>query len=229
MKKIYLLAAMMLLSFSSLKALDPYTPPEFDPAEWFSVGEGTYCPGVFDCLGNEYPYDLPAKIWESRTTPDVFWVEVDGDAMEPFEPEKYEGDTWFDAPKPFIVYANNPEKVYTSPIWAQHQAIFCFYQQVPEIMGMLGSSDYYGTFKDNIITFPAKSYKWLTNPVAQPTSNNNGNLGLVIPDRTGVDAIEANENTPSEYYNLQGMKVASPERGNLYIVKNGKNSKKVVF
>ena len=42
---------------------------------------------------------------------------------------------------------------------------------------------------------------------------------------TGVDGIEADENAPVEYYNLQGVRVASPEKG-LYIVKQGNKVEK---
>ena len=229
MKKLYLLAAIMLLSIKSSLALEPYNPPEFNPEEWTYLGVGEYTPGVFDWLGNEYPYELPAKMWENKETPNVYWVEVDGSAMEPFEPEFFEGDTWFEAPHPFIVYANDAEKVYTSPIWAIHPAIFCVYHQVPDIMGVLGSAENYGTKDGDYITFPASCYKMLTVPTGSPTTNTRGTFSVTLPDPAGVEAIESNETAPSEYFNIQGMKVTSPEHGNIYIVKNGKNSKKVVF
>lgn len=42
---------------------------------------------------------------------------------------------------------------------------------------------------------------------------------------SGVAGIEADENAPVEYYNLQGVRVASPEKG-LYIVKQGNKVEK---
>ena len=229
MKKFYCLAAAMLLCVASVKALDPYNPPEFNPEEWTLMGTGVYYPGVFDYLGNEYPYDLPAKFFESNSEENVFWIEVDGSQMKPFEPEKYEGDTWFDAPAPFIAYCQDPEKVYVSPIWAQHPAIFCFYHNVPDIMGMLGSEANYGKRNGNIVRFPAECFKWLTNPLGQPASNLEGTSGFEIPDPSGIETVEVNANVEAEYYNIQGVKIANPERGNLYIVKTGKKSKKVIF
>lgn len=45
---------------------------------------------------------------------------------------------------------------------------------------------------------------------------------------TGVEGIEADENTPAVYYNLQGVEVANPQNG-LYIVKQGnKVSKQLI-
>lgn len=43
---------------------------------------------------------------------------------------------------------------------------------------------------------------------------------------TGVDAIDTDTNAPKEYYNLQGVSVANPEKG-LYIVRQGNKVSKV--
>ena len=45
---------------------------------------------------------------------------------------------------------------------------------------------------------------------------------------SGVAGIEADENAPVEYYNLQGVRVANPEKG-LYIVKQGNKVEKRVI
>lgn len=44
----------------------------------------------------------------------------------------------------------------------------------------------------------------------------------------GVGSISA-ENGPEEYFNLQGIRVAQPERGNIYIVRNGSKVSKRLF
>ncbi len=50
----------------------------------------------------------------------------------------------------------------------------------------------------------------------------------LMPDDSSVATIEADENAPVEYYNLQGIRVANPENG-LYIVKQGnKISKRII-
>lgn len=44
-----------------------------------------------------------------------------------------------------------------------------------------------------------------------------------------VNAVEFDENAPKEYFNLQGVRIAEPEAGNLYIVKQGnKVAKQIV-
>lgn len=46
--------------------------------------------------------------------------------------------------------------------------------------------------------------------------------------KAGVAGVEADENAPEVYYNLQGVRVAQPEKG-LYIVVKDNKSKKVLF
>ena len=50
---------------------------------------------------------------------------------------------------------------------------------------------------------------------------------FTIDDPTAIEEIEA-ENAPVEYYNLQGMKVANPEKG-IFIKKQGNKATKVVL
>ena len=45
---------------------------------------------------------------------------------------------------------------------------------------------------------------------------------------TGVAGIEADDNAPVEYFNLQGVRVANPASGNLYIVRQGSKVSKVI-
>ncbi len=53
-------------------------------------------------------------------------------------------------------------------------------------------------------------------------------ITTTTPISTGIAGIEADENAPVEYYNLQGIRVAEPENG-LYIVRQGnKVSKKFI-
>jgi hypothetical protein len=54
------------------------------------------------------------------------------------------------------------------------------------------------------------------------------NVKVYAQEGSGVAGIEAEENAPVEYYNLQGIRVANPENG-LYIVKQGnKVTKRVI-
>lgn len=55
------------------------------------------------------------------------------------------------------------------------------------------------------------------------------NITLTHTAAAGVDSIDSdfNEELPTEYYNLQGMKIANPSAGQIYIVKQGNVAKKV--
>lgn len=48
------------------------------------------------------------------------------------------------------------------------------------------------------------------------------------PIYTGVEDV-TEEAAPAEYYNLQGLRVATPEAGNIYIVRRGATTTKVLF
>lgn len=52
------------------------------------------------------------------------------------------------------------------------------------------------------------------------------NSTLLVTTDTGVEIINT-DNTPAEYYNFQGVRVANPENG-MYIVKRGNKVSKVI-
>ena len=47
-------------------------------------------------------------------------------------------------------------------------------------------------------------------------------------ESAAVEGIEADENAPVEYYNLQGVRVAEPANG-IFIVKKGNKATKQIF
>lgn len=51
------------------------------------------------------------------------------------------------------------------------------------------------------------------------------NCTVILTDATGIENIETEENTPAEYYNLQGVKVANPSNGVFIKVQGSKASK----
>ena len=51
----------------------------------------------------------------------------------------------------------------------------------------------------------------------------------VTEGNAGVDSIGIELNAPVEYYNLQGVKVNNPEKGGVYVVKQGNKTSKVVI
>ena len=67
---------------------------------------------------------------------------------------------------------------------------------------------------------------------ALPKSDNSftttANATLIADETTGVEGVAVDANAPVEYYNLQGVKVATPENG-LFIKKQGAKVSKVVL
>ena len=98
----------------------------------------------------------------------------------------------------------------------------------------------FSTQKDNdnrYFTIPANEC-FMTNLGTEPNGMAVGYNGLKMTRithnektsiSTGVEAIEiADENTPVEYFNLQGIKVLEPENG-IYIMRQGNKVKKIVI
>ncbi|MCF0181208.1 MAG: hypothetical protein HUK11_02975 [Muribaculaceae bacterium] len=188
MKKLLFILAVLFAAFQA-KAFEPYEPPQFNPEEWNYLGIGIYSGGIFDYFNTDYMDDLPAKIWENKATPNTYWVEPDGTNKKPFDLP--EGSEWFYTVSPFIIYAQNPDKVITSPIYALHPQLFCVYQRVPDILGILeGSEKYYGKMKDGFIDFPAESYVIMNNLLGNPKTNLTGNFAVTLPG----DAIPGDVN-----------------------------------
>lgn len=122
-----------------------------------------------------------------------------------------------------------------------------------------GDSEFYGAWPGQIVIdqreINGKTYKVF--PLDTNTGNytlifNNWNNGKQTPDYSiianrdhyfeitesevkevdpfsGIDDVNADFNADIEYYNLQGMKVAEPRRGQIYIARQGSKAAKVLF
>ncbi len=53
-------------------------------------------------------------------------------------------------------------------------------------------------------------------------------LSYLGTEATGVAGVAADENAPVEYYNLQGIRVANPEKG-IFIKRQGNKATKVAL
>ncbi|MCH5225372.1 MAG: chitobiase/beta-hexosaminidase C-terminal domain-containing protein [Muribaculaceae bacterium] len=68
--------------------------------------------------------------------------------------------------------------------------------------------------------------------IAKTATKNNPQISTMTVYYTGSSAINGfgvEEIAPVEFYNLQGLRVANPVKGQLYIVRQGKQAKKVIF
>jgi len=229
MKNLKLMAAAagLLLAGAASHAAVPYTPPEFVESEWTEYGMGSYEPGVFDYFSGEYPDNIPCKMYKNVDDENEIWVEPV--ISEELQAELDAQENGLPPAGPFILHIDNPEKVWTTPIWVIHPMIFCFYHAVPEVMGLQGNEVNYAKLEGLKIKFPASCFILTTLPTGTPTSNIAGTFAVNLPDPSGVTEIETEQSTGAIYYDMFGMKVETPQSGKIYIVKTGNKTKKIIF
>lgn len=91
---------------------------------------------------------------------------------------------------------------------------------------------YYGvaTYKDGTITLPNNALFTSETRSEHNALYRNAFEGKLVLTSAGVDGIEADgTEAPAEYYNLQGIRVANPQAGQLLIRRQGKKATKVVI
>lgn len=225
--KVAVAATALLLASAGSQAVVPYTPPEFVESEWTEIGMGSYEPGVFDYFGGEYTGNIPCKMYKNVSDENEIWVEPV--VSEELQAELDAQETGLPPAGPFILHIGDPKKVWTTPIWTLHPMIFCFYQLVPEIMGIQGSEIYYATKEGLKISFPANCFIITTMPTGTPTSNIAGTFAVNLPDPSGVTEIETEESSETVFYDMYGMKEKTPQPGKVYIMKSGNKTKKIIF
>ena len=64
--------------------------------------------------------------------------------------------------------------------------------------------------------------------ISATAASNSANIRLTIDGTTDIEGVDADENAPIEYYNLQGVKVENPEKG-IYIKRQGTTVTKVML
>lgn len=69
----------------------------------------------------------------------------------------------------------------------------------------------------------------VTYTLKQQTIDGENHAEFIRSTSTDIDGVSAAENVPAEYYNLQGIKVANPEAGQIYIVRRGATTTKEIF
>lgn len=109
----------------------------------------------------------------------------------------------------------------------------------------------YTTFKDGIVTLSyiedfnettGKPYNWYDANFGYQGDPNGGQIWadgngqpvnmsarIVFPGADAVETIGAEENATAEYFNLQGVRVSNPEKGQILIVRRGGSTGKIVF
>ncbi len=118
-----------------------------------------------------------------------------------------------------------------------------------EVVQMLGDEVAYTTFKDGVVSLTSYidpeegeiydacfgtqiniygGYGWT--PEDETTEAPSMEARIVFPGNAAIANVAAdNISAPVEYFNLQGIRVAAPEAGQLLIRRQGTESKKIVF
>ena len=67
-------------------------------------------------------------------------------------------------------------------------------------------------------------FSWINNGCY----NANGYIKTIIPENSGIENIFPEDNSPIEYYNMQGIRITKPQKG-IYIKKQGHKISKIFF
>ena len=67
-------------------------------------------------------------------------------------------------------------------------------------------------------------FSWINNGCY----NANGYIKTIMPEDSGIENIFPDDNSPIEYYNMQGIRVTKPQKG-LYLKKQGSKITKILF
>lgn len=190
-----------------IRLVDPYgkgTPYEgFN----FSIAEGEIILyiGNPDCVGIESCYNLYI-----------------GDDQETGEPVYAEAGVYSGLMSTDVAYYPSNKEGY-----------YMFYEGFsPSEIIESGELESTSTLKDGTITIHNAVYGISFDVVAQYTdflSENDLGTPTMILDLAGVNSLDAEDvNAPVKYYNLQGIQIANPEKGQLVIKKQGSKTVKYI-
>lgn len=90
--------------------------------------------------------------------------------------------------------------------------------------------------KQNVLRHLSNKIRWLKGQFGDytagtyPEPERDTTPAAPLPSYAGVeDILYEPSDAPAEYYNLQGMRVTAPARGQLYILRQGNKSSKIIF
>lgn len=143
-------------------------------------------------------------------------------------------------------FANADLKIYRMYCYNTLTWLSMFMSKTPEeIIDSYGDNIMYTTFKDNVLTLPVRidqydtyvcdayygkqgekdgGYSW-NDASYQPA---NMETRITFPNSDAVEGINADDEAVEVYYNLQGMRVCNPEKGQVVISRKGNKTSKYV-
>lgn len=124
-----------------------------------------------------------------------------------------------------------------------YQQVFCYNDEAKYVL--MNGFDYQDVIDEyGAVGIPLSNYNssnstatimnlWFgpsTNPIGSYWFGEDADVWLqfVLPDISGIDGVEVNENAPVRYFNLQGMEVVNPVKGQLVIKTQGNKAQKVI-
>lgn len=205
-----------------------------DSDKWIEYGTATFDDGIFSSVFSDVdPENLTVKVEENVSQPGYFRL------VNP-----YENHTLFgpyatihgDHNHYIYINATDPEAVYVeaSPMGVDfgtfgHAMVWSWASMYIEA-GYEPESEDLGTYKDNVITMPDASLLFAFNNYSNGSILTAGkDFKVTLQEVTGIENITADdENAPVEYYNLQGIRIANPEAGQIVIKRQGSAVSKVL-
>lgn len=214
-----------------------------DDSNWGDSIKATYKEGILSQMFTDVDTeDMSVFVQEHKTKPGYFRI---GDA---YSTHSMFGSNAIDHKGNHGHYmyidATNPDQVYlepsalgvsVGPAWGEACAYSWGYIYTLGNNQAQGVTDgVYGTFKDGKITIPKGNMM-----LSQKKYSNGSFLSLpstddfvveLPEDYAAIDGVVMdgdNANAPVEYFNLQGVKVANPTEGGIYIRRQGSDVKKI--
>ncbi|MGM9843145.1 MAG: hypothetical protein ACI30S_02855 [Muribaculaceae bacterium] len=211
-----------------------------DADNWESAGTAIYHDAIIPQFTNVNEEDLECELQRYKLNPDYLRL------VNPYATASYAQERYYHSGHNHYIYinANDLDCIYVeeSPLGldfggglARISSYVYYFLQAGydfEECKELGLGAYYEdnvlTFDDEMLLFSMLDYEngdWYVTT---------GGTMITLPEGfefAGVESVVADDNADSkaELYNLQGMRVVNPREGQLYILRKGSSSRKVVF
>lgn len=223
--------------------MKPYVDKTFvySPDEWQDAGKGYlydgwlayhYLEDAFDDGANEYEVTVQRNV----ANPNIFCIlnPFDNETLRPFNQDKKAvGYMIFDTTNPKFVKMRT--HVYSGFTDEELGKLYMYDQGThqSEVAG-LGDEATLKQYPLNVCYLQDNTI-FIQDPLFGTEARPTGCYGwgslqstITLPDVTGIEQIEADDNEAPVYYTLTGQRVANPDKG-IYIVKQGSKVTKVIL
>lgn len=199
-------------------------------SEWRSLGNATVTSDIFEDLFNEEPSVYECEMQEKIGEPGIYRLV---NAFTSAYPLNTPGDYDTEFNHYLIIDATNPSSIVLAEQFTGNNFGGGYFVLMSKAAYYLSIGQPYGaddvaTLEDGVISFPANSLMvWCADWEALGGQNNalysvneDGLTNINLPIETGVSDI-VNSEAPETFYNLQGIRIATPKAGEIVIVRQG--------